>query len=154
LTRHRHDVRIVVESERLDAACRARQEDPRMPPTRSALQERLFNEARRYNEKANVVDHVADRMKFIDTGLVELAHERKGISIAFVTEAARRIESVARSINFEGSRFIAELRRRATSKIPDVRMLESVMTLVKSVKSWTRLTAEPTYTRASIEYDR
>jgi conjugative relaxase-like TrwC/TraI family protein len=154
LTRHRHDVRIVVESERLDAGCRVRQEDPRMPPTKSALQERLFNEARRYNEKANVVDHVADRMKFIDTGLVELAHERKRISIAFVTEAARRIESAARSINFEGSRFIAELRRRATSKMPDVRMLESVKTLVKSFKSWTRLAAEPAYKRTSTEYSR
>jgi ATP-dependent exoDNAse (exonuclease V) alpha subunit len=51
LTRHRHDVRIVVESERLDAACRSRQEDPRMPPTKSVLHERLFGEARRYNEK-------------------------------------------------------------------------------------------------------
>ena len=37
LTRHRHDVRIVVESERLESACRARQEDPRMAPTRSRL---------------------------------------------------------------------------------------------------------------------
>jgi ATP-dependent exoDNAse (exonuclease V) alpha subunit len=77
LTRHRHDVRIVVESERLDAGCRARQEDPRMSPTRSALQERLFTEARRYNEKSNVVDHVGDRMRFIDTGLVELADEKR-----------------------------------------------------------------------------
>jgi hypothetical protein len=65
-------VRIVVESERLDASCRAHQEDPRMPPTQSALQERFFEEARRYHEKANVVDHVADRMKFIDSGSVEL----------------------------------------------------------------------------------
>jgi ATP-dependent exoDNAse (exonuclease V) alpha subunit len=154
LTRHRHDVRIVVESERLDAGCRVRQEDPWMRPTQSALRERLFNEARQYNEKANVVDHVADRMKFIDTGLVELAHERKRISIAFVTEAARRIESAARSINFEGSRFIAELRRRAMSMIPDGRMLESVKTLVKTVESWNRLATEPAYKRASTEYNR
>ena len=42
-----------------------------MPPTRTALQERLFSEARRYHEKANVVDHVADRMSFIATGIVE-----------------------------------------------------------------------------------
>jgi hypothetical protein len=57
-----------------------------MPPTKSALLERLFNEARRYNEKANVVDHVADRMRFVDTGLVELADEKKRISIAFVAD--------------------------------------------------------------------
>jgi conjugative relaxase-like TrwC/TraI family protein len=153
LTRHRHDVRIVVESERLDAGCRVGQEDPRIAPTRSALQERLFNEARRYNEKANVVDHVADRTNFIDTGLIELSHERKRISIAFVVEAARRIESATRSINFEGSRFIDELRRRATSKMP-IRMLESVKTLIKSFKSWTRIAAEPAYKRASTEYNR
>jgi hypothetical protein len=125
-----------------------------MPPTRSALQERLFNEARRYNEKANVVDHVADRMNFIDTGLVELPHERKRISIACVTEAARRTESAARSINFGGSRFIAELRRRARSMMPDGRMLESVKTLVKTVEAWTRLATEPAYERASTEYNR
>ena len=125
-----------------------------MPPTPSALQERLFNEARRYNEKANVVDHVADRINFIDTGLVELAHESKRISIASVTEAARRIESAARSINFEGSRFIAELCRRAMSMVPDGRMLESVKTLVKSVEPWTRLANEPAYKRASTEYNR
>jgi hypothetical protein len=129
LTRHRHDVRIVVESERLDAGCRVRQEDPRMPPTKLALLERLFNEARRYNEKANVVDHVADRMRFVDTGLVELADEKKRISIAFVTEAARRIESAARSISVEGSHFIAELRRRAMNMIPGGRMLQGVKTL-------------------------
>ena len=81
LTRHRHDVRIVVESERLDAACRARQEDPRVLPTRTALQERLFSEARRYREKSNVVDHVADRMSFIATGIVGLARQPANIDI-------------------------------------------------------------------------
>ena len=69
LTRHRKDVQIVVESDRLDAACRARQEDPRMAPTRSALLEFLFTEARRYSEKSNVVDHVYDRVKFIKLGV-------------------------------------------------------------------------------------
>ena len=154
LTRHRHDVRIVVESERLDAGCRVRQEDPRMPPTKSALQERLFNEARRYNEKANVVDHVADRMRFIESGLVELADEEKKISIAFVTEAARRIELAARSISFEGSRFIAQLRRRAMSMIPDGRMLKSVKTLVQTVELWNTSLNKSDYQRASIEYNR
>ena len=90
LTRHRHDVRIVVESERLDAGCRVRQEDPRMPPTKSALQERLFSEARRYNEKANVVDHVVDRTKFIESGSVELSQPVSNFSMASVVEAARR----------------------------------------------------------------
>jgi hypothetical protein len=154
LTRHRHDVRIVVESERLDAGCRVRQEDPRMQPTKSALQERLFNEARRYNEKANVVDHVADRMRFIEAGLLELADEKKKISIAFVTEAARRIESAARSISFEGSRFIAELRQRAMSMIPDGRMLKSVKVLVQTVESWNTSSNKSDYKRASTEYNR
>jgi hypothetical protein len=90
-------------------------------------------------------------MKFIDMGLVELTHERKRISIASVTEAARRIESAARSINFEGSRLIAELRRRAMSMMPDRRMLASVKTLVKTVESGTGLATEPAHKRASTE---
>jgi conjugative relaxase-like TrwC/TraI family protein len=144
LTRHRHDVRIVVESERLEAACRTRQEDPRMAPTRSALLECLFNEARRYHEKANVVDHVADRMKFIESGSVELPRPQRKTSIALVAEAARRIELAARSINLEGRRFIAELRRRAMSMLPDRQMRESVRSIIGKVGSWARVpSAEP-----------
>jgi hypothetical protein len=42
-----HDVRIAVESEHVDAACRTHQEDPRTEPTKSALLGRLFEEAAR-----------------------------------------------------------------------------------------------------------
>jgi ATP-dependent exoDNAse (exonuclease V) alpha subunit len=119
LTRHRHDVRIVVESERLDAACRVCQEDPRMLPTQSAMQERPFIEARRYNEKANVVDHVGDRLKFIESGIVELPRAQGKLGMAFVAEATRRVELAARSINLDGDRLIMELRRRAMRALPD-----------------------------------
>jgi conjugative relaxase-like TrwC/TraI family protein len=159
LTRHRHDVRIVVESERLDAACRARQEDPRMPPTRSALQERLFIEARRYNEKANVVDHVGDRLKFIESGIVELPRAQGKLGMSFVAEAARRVELAARSINLDGDRLIVELRRRAVRALPDRQMRENIRAIIGKVKSWIRApkrTSEPGYQRRStaFEYDR
>jgi conjugative relaxase-like TrwC/TraI family protein len=136
LTRHRHDVRIVVESERLDAGCRARQEDPRMPPTRSALQERLFIEARRYIEKANVVDYVGDRLKFIESGIVELPREQRKLGMAFVAEATRRVELAARSINLDGVRLIDELRRRAMRALSDRQMLENIRAIIGNVKSW------------------
>jgi hypothetical protein len=159
LTRHRHDVRIVVESERLDAACRARQEDPRMSPSSFALQERLFNEARRYNEKANVVDHVGDRMKFIESGIVELPLPQNNFSMALVVEAARRVELAARSIKLDGGRLIDELHRRAMLIVPDRQLGEMTRTILEKVKAWIRspkTTAEPGYQRRStaFEYDR
>ncbi|MDB5620375.1 MobF family relaxase [Tardiphaga sp.] len=156
LTRHRHDVRIVVESERLDAGCRARQEDPRMPPTKLALQEWLFGEASRYNEKANVVDHVADRVRFIETGLVELTDVRKriGINIGAMVKVAQRIEVAARSIGSEGSRFIAELSRRAMSRVPDTRMLKSVKMIVQTIESWDTSSTRLRHKPARAEYDR
>jgi conjugative relaxase-like TrwC/TraI family protein len=72
LTRHINDSRIVVERERLDALCRQRQTDHRINPTETAMRERLFDEARRYREKANVADFCADRSPFIRTGYVNL----------------------------------------------------------------------------------
>ncbi|MDP3411016.1 hypothetical protein [Bosea sp. (in: a-proteobacteria)] len=42
LSRHRHDTRIIVERDRLDALCRQRQADTRMPASDAAVQERLF----------------------------------------------------------------------------------------------------------------
>jgi conjugative relaxase-like TrwC/TraI family protein len=159
LTRHRHDVRIVVESERLDAGCRVGQEDPRIPPTRSALQERLFNEARRYNEKANVVDHVADQMKFIESGLIDLPRPQSTFSMALVAEAARRVEQAARSFNINGGWFIDELRRRAVRMMPGRNMSGATRTIIERVKAWIKVPqtgAEPTYRSRStaFEYDR
>ncbi|OHV18075.1 hypothetical protein BK022_01830 [Methylorubrum extorquens] len=71
LTRHRHEARVVVERDRLDALCRQRQEDARMPATDAMVLERLFREARTYSEKANVVDHAADRIAFVRDGSLE-----------------------------------------------------------------------------------
>jgi hypothetical protein len=159
LTRHRHDVRIVVESERLDPACRARQEDPRMLPTQSALQGRLFIEAGRYNEKANVVDHVGDRMKFIESGIVELPQPQTNFRMALVAEAARRVELAARSFNLNGGRLIDELRRRAMRMVPDRHMGDATRTIIEKIKSWIRApmkTAEPGHQQRStaFEFDR
>ncbi|WP_218275743.1 hypothetical protein, partial [Pseudomonas sp. GW456-12-10-14-LB2] len=58
----------MVERDRLDALCRQRQEDARMPATDAMVLERLFREARTYSEKVNVVDHAADRVAFVRDG--------------------------------------------------------------------------------------
>jgi ATP-dependent exoDNAse (exonuclease V) alpha subunit len=138
LTRHRQDVRIVVESERLYADCRARQEDPRIYPTSVALQERLFNEARRYNEKANVVDYVEDRSRFIESGRVELPRPRGNFSMALVVEAARRLELAARSLKLNGRWLVDELHRRAMRTVPPRQPVETSRTIVERVKAWIR----------------
>lgn len=91
LTRHRRDVRIVVERDRLDAACRLRQADPRMNPPSTDLGERLFREASQYGEKGNVVDYVADRQTFFATGLVTQPDTRPRRSTARLMQAARAL---------------------------------------------------------------
>jgi ATP-dependent exoDNAse (exonuclease V) alpha subunit len=138
LTRHRHDVRIVVESERLDAACRARQVDPRMSPTKPALLECLFEEAGRYREKANVVDHIVDRMKFLETGSIEPPRPRGRLNIGTVVEAARRVEFAAQYFGSRGRGVAARLQQLAKSLLPDRKMPESVEALISIVRSWTR----------------
>ena len=137
LTRHRHDVRIVVESERLESACRARQEDPRLAPTRSLLLERLFHEARRYHEKANVIDHVEDRGRFITTGQVELPKPRGRLNIGVVAEAARRVELSAQYIGAQSRGVTAHLFHLAMKVMSDRRMPESVKTIIGKVRAWT-----------------
>jgi len=137
LTRHRRDVRIVVERDRLDAACRARQEDPRMAPTRSAMLEVLFNEARRYSEKANVVDHAADRMNFIETGSINVPRPRGRFNIAAAVEANRRIELAAQFVGVRSRGLAAQLWQLAKSILTDRGMPETVKTIMEKVHSWT-----------------
>jgi conjugative relaxase-like TrwC/TraI family protein len=137
LTRHRHDVKIVVESERLESACRIRQEDPRMTPTRSLLLERLFQEARRYHEKANVIDFVEDRIRFIASGQVELLRSHDRLNIGVAAEAARRVELAAHYIGVQGRGFTERLRQLAMSVLSDRRMPEGVKAIIGKVRSWT-----------------
>jgi hypothetical protein len=138
LTRHRHDVRIVVEQERLESACRARQEDPGMAPPRSHLLERLFHEARRYHEKANVVDHVEDRMRFIASGQVELPRSHDRLNIGVAAEAARRVELASHYIGAQGRGIAARMRQLATKVISDRKMPEGVKNIIEKVRSWTQ----------------
>jgi conjugative relaxase-like TrwC/TraI family protein len=143
LTRHRHDVRIVVARDRLDAACRARQEDPRMAPTRSAMLEFLFNEARRYSEKANVVDHVADRVRFIETGLIDLPRSGGRLNIGAVVEAARRVELAAQHFGSQSRAFTAQLRQLAVTFLSDRSMPKEIKAVFAKLRSWMPLRASP-----------
>lgn len=93
LTRHRHDVRIVVEQDRLDALCRQSQADQRIPPTRTALLERLFREANQYRDKANVVDYVEDKGEFLRTGQIVFGPREVGVRRA--ARAARTLVEAA-----------------------------------------------------------
>ena len=136
LTRHRHDVRIVVESDRLDAACRARQVDPRMAPTRSALLEFLFKEAGRYSEKANVVDHVVDRVKFMETGSIELPQPRGRFNIS-APSTPRAGSSSRLSLLVSNQALASHFRQLATSILSDRGMPETVKTIMEKVQSWT-----------------
>ena len=136
LTRHRHDVRIAVESDRLDATCRARQEDPKMVPTRLAMLEVLFNEARRYSEKANVVDHAADRVNFIETGSIDLPRSGGSFNISAAVNATRRIELAARSVSARSRNLAAQLRQLAKRILPDRGMPETVKTIIEKVQCW------------------
>ena len=124
LTRHRKDVRIVVERDRLDAACRQRQADPRMPPLASALDERLFAEASQYSEKANVVDFVADRTRFTATGIVTPPDEKVERRGPKLLEAARSLREA-----------LAALRVREGMIVPLWRLVENGRRLMPPVPS-------------------
>ncbi len=97
LTRHRHEARVVVERDRLDALCRQRQEDAQVPATDAMVLERLFREARTYSEKVNVVDHAADRVAFVRDGSLGTREPiGQGIDVRRVIRAARLLrETVA-----------------------------------------------------------
>lgn len=102
LTRHRHEARVVVERDRLDALCRQRQADPRMPATDTMVLERLFREARGYREKANVVDYAADRVAFVRDGVLG-PPERvvPGIDVGRAVRAARALREAAAWLGVE-----------------------------------------------------
>jgi conjugative relaxase-like TrwC/TraI family protein len=138
LTRHRHDVRIVVESDRLDAAFRARQVDPRISPGKTALLECLFEEAGRYHEKANVVDHVVDRMKFMATGSIELPRAHGRLNVGAVVKAARRVEFAAQHFGSRGTALAVQLRQMAMRVLPDRGMPEPVRKVIATLESWKR----------------
>ena len=108
-----------------------------MAPTRSAMLELLFNEARRYSEKANVVDHVADRVNFIETGSIDLPRSGGGFNIVAAVDATRRIELAAQFVGVRSRAFTVQLRQLAKSVLPDQAMRESVKDLISKV--WLRI---------------
>ncbi|MBK3404229.1 relaxase domain-containing protein [Methylorubrum populi] len=94
LTRHRSDARVVVERDRLDALCRQRQADPRLPASDTMVLERLFAEARVYQEKVNVADYAADRIAFMRSGTLGLREQvHGGIDVARAVRAARALRA-------------------------------------------------------------
>ncbi|PZN95245.1 MAG: hypothetical protein DCF30_19175 [Hyphomicrobiales bacterium] len=98
LSRHRHDARIVVEQDRLDALCRLRQADSRMPAPAQAIRERLFSEAAQYWEKTNVVDHADDRIAFIADGIVRRDVAQKLTWTSRALRSLQRLGDALRSL--------------------------------------------------------
>ncbi|WP_354257760.1 MobF family relaxase [Bradyrhizobium sp. F1.13.3] len=143
LTRHRHDARIVVESQRLDAACRGHQADPRNPAARSAMLERLFDEAGRYHEKANVVDFAADRLEFIEKGALWGPKSKGILNILAAFNTSRRLEEVACSVSGRAHDLAAYLRQFVTSFLPDRKMPASVRSILTKVQSYAHRQSKP-----------
>ena len=98
LTRHRVDATVVVERDRLEAAARVSQADPRLHSSEAELHERLYVESRRYSEKRNVVDHVEDRVAFIRTGVLTLPRAERTLDVRRGFEAGRRLRAVLREL--------------------------------------------------------
>lgn len=124
LTRHRQEAHIVVDCGRLDAACRLRQEDSRIQPTRIAMLERLFAETRHYREKANVIDYVSDRAAFIADGFIKLPEPELGWSARLAMRASRELSALLqplqRAILALGKSIANELSRPALPKHLDI----------------------------------
>lgn len=114
-----------------------------MAPTRSAMLEILFKESHRYREKENVIDHIADRIKFIETGLIDPPQPRDSFKISAIVESARRLELAALHIGFRGRSFTAQLRRLAATVIADSRMPKEIKAVLAKLWSWAPLRASP-----------
>ena len=112
MTRHRHDATLVVERERLDAAVRVRQADPRFRPSDAELHERLYVESRRYADKRNIIDHVEDRAAFISTGELPPPAPEPRLDIRRGFEAGRRLGTVMREIAAAPGLMLSQLARR------------------------------------------
>jgi len=69
-----------------------------LAPTRRAVLERLFAEARRYYEKANVIDYAADRARFIASGEIALAGRESRLNIRRTIETAVITQSIAQAL--------------------------------------------------------
>jgi hypothetical protein len=91
LTRHKIDAYVIAEQDRLEGTVRGRQSDIRVNPSKAAVLEQLFMEARSYSEKANVADYVADRITFIRTGQVEVQRELRPFNLGRAAQTARRM---------------------------------------------------------------
>ena len=116
-----------------------------MAPTRSAMLEFLFNEARRYHEKANVVDHVPDRTKFIETGSIDFPQARGRLNIGAVVEAARRVELAAQHFGSRSRALTAQLRQLAMTFMSDRGMPKEIKTVLAKLRSWVPLRALPEF---------
>ena len=114
-----------------------------MTPTRSVMLECLFNEARRYHEKANVVDHVADRVKFTETGSIDFPQARGRLNIGVVVETARRVELASQHFGSRGRMFTAQLRQLAMTFMSDRSMPQEIMVVLAKLRSWVRFRAAP-----------
>ena len=133
LTRHRQEAWLVVERERLAAAVRVRQADPRLASSESELQERLFVEARRYAEKVNVVDHVEDRITFVRSGTIPPSRPELRLDLQRGFAAARALRSVMQEIGAAPQialRQLAQRIRRAERRLP-----QPVLRLVEAIRS-------------------
>ena len=121
LTRHRQEAHLVIERERLEAAVRVRQADPRLTPSTAELQERLFVEARRYTEKVNVVDHVEDRAAFVRSGAIPppRAEMRLDLPAGFAAaRALRRVLQEMSGVPRQALRQLARGVRRVERQVP------------------------------------
>lgn len=152
LTRHRHDSRVVVERGRLDALCRQHQVDHRVAPSETAMREHLFDEARQYREKANVVDFCADRGAFIRGGKVELPQPDFG------KWKAQRAVLVARNlqeilVSLRPTRLIAQAWRfvHRPNELRD-QFPTTISAIIANVRNYSarvskRVSRDPTYER-------
>lgn len=122
LSRHRHDTRIIVERDRLDALCRSRQADPRLPASDAVVQEKLFAEAGRYHDKRNVGDHVGDREAFLRRGDVQLHRDERGritsvlLTARLLREAMRWLRGASLVLSRLGIALSAQLERTNLEK--------------------------------------
>jgi hypothetical protein len=105
--------------------------------------ERLFDEADRYHEKANVVDFAADRIDFIAMGTFWGPKSKGILNVLAAFDASRRLEELACLVSGRAQELAAHLRQFVTSVLSDRKMPEGVRSILTKVQSYAHRQSKP-----------
>lgn len=114
------------------------------PANDAAVQERLFGEAARYRDKANVIDHVGDRATFLRRGDVWVRREELGrmtgaLLVARLLRNAMRCLGVSPHVLSRLGMALSIQRHEVAQATPRERLPQRIEGILRPVRETDRL---------------